>query len=466
MPRSPKSFSQLRLDQRRDFKKAATARRKASFPLRQKGILAAAGIGAVLFLGWLALFLAGNLPEVSFSKIFLEIAEAELPQDAGQHTTILLVGHSGGEHDGPDLTDTMIVATLDHRARAISLLSLPRDLFVRVAGLSPTRINSIWKIGELRGGEEEGWRLLTETVEGIIGRPIHRRVRVDFNGFREIVDALGGVEVEVETPFVDHSYPTESFGWQTIRFEEGRQLLDGEKALQFARSRHGNNGQGSDFARAARQRILLAALKEKVSSSETLSDPRRLRELFEALAAAFETNLSFREVLALANFARELPREEIRSFALTDGEDGFLYAPSDATREEFYSGLFVLLPIGDSWDLIREFIDLIWDRPEVYREAATIRVLNGSKAPGLASSCAQRLARLHLKVEEIGNATLPAEEGLLFDHAGANPATVELLSALAGASEVPLSPEPEPTAAAVTLVLGKDSTCRAAGIGG
>lgn len=381
---------------------------------------------------------------------------------SNQHTSILLLGHGGGDHDGADLTDTIMVATLDHRLQTVSLVSIPRDLFVSVSGFAPTRINAIWQLAYLQNEDsEEGYDLIKTVVESIIDEPIHYHLRVSFDGFKNIINSIGGVDVKVETSFTDYQYPNYTHGWQTISFKNGTQHFNGERALQFARSRHGDNGSGSDFQRALRQQKIIQAARSKVLSAGTLADPSKLKSLYNALETTFETNLSLTEILALAKFGFELDQTKIFSFSLTDGFDGFLYTPNADEREQFYSGQFILLPLGNNWKIIQSFIDMVWHQGEVFLENTPIRILNGTTTQGLAQDCVNYLNRYHLNPVQIGNAGKIFPETLIYDHTlQSNPITLKILKTLTNGSETQINPAPSPTQADLTLILGNNTKCK------
>jgi anionic cell wall polymer biosynthesis LytR-Cps2A-Psr (LCP) family protein len=147
--------------------------------------------------------------------------------------------------------------------------------------------------------------LAKRTIQSNFGVPVHYYIRVNFDGFRKIVDALGGIEITVEEPIWDDRYPTDDCGYQTVRFDVGTYQMDGEQALQYARSRHYT----SDFSRIRRQQQVLFAIYEKATSLEVIP---RLPELWAAKGEAIQTDLSFIEVLKLARLGMQIDRERIR----------------------------------------------------------------------------------------------------------------------------------------------------------
>jgi LCP family protein required for cell wall assembly len=189
-------------------------------------------------------------------------------------------------------TDTMLLVRVDSRRPSIKLLSIPRDLWVTIPGQGEGRINTAHFIGEvIKAGT--GPKLAAETVNLNFDLKVHRTLRLDFDDFRTVIDAAGGIDVDVPYTIVDTAYPTEDYGTTTIRIPAGRQHMDGETALRYARTRHGS----SDFERAARQQQILVALGKKLSSPLNWW---RLPGVYGALRRAVDTDLSFVDLVQLS----------------------------------------------------------------------------------------------------------------------------------------------------------------------
>ena len=189
-------------------------------------------------------------------------------------------------------SDTMILMTVYPAGPRIALLSIPRDLYVKIPGYGTNRINTahFWGENELA---ENGPVLAVQTVAQNFGVPVHHQVRVDFNGFRAIVDAAGGIDIVVERAIVDEGYPTEDYGTIRIEIPAGPQHMDGETALRYARSRHG----ASDLDRAMRQQRVLTALARR------LLEPKvwlRLPAVIQVVMENVETDMTTQDLLLLA----------------------------------------------------------------------------------------------------------------------------------------------------------------------
>lgn len=204
----------------------------------------------------LQLALAVVLFAVAFVAVFAVIYIVAPPP----RTNVLVLGVDARPEEGMvTRTDTIILATVDPAQPYVGMLSIPRDLYVEIPGYGLQRINAAHVFAEA-DGPGTGPRKVAETVEHNFGVPVHRTLRLNFEGFVAIIDAAGGVTVNVEKPFVDYDYPTPDYGVMTVQFEAGREHMDGERALQYARSRHAS----TDYDRSARQQQLIAALTKQL----------------------------------------------------------------------------------------------------------------------------------------------------------------------------------------------------------
>jgi LCP family protein required for cell wall assembly len=175
-----------------------------------------------------------------------------LAGESDDRINVLLLGMGGLGHDGPYLTDTIIMASIRPSTKQVAMISIPRDLWVSIAGHGSSKINHANSYGETER-HDWGGAYTAQVIKDNFGIDIHYYLRVDFAAFEEIVDEVGGIRVNVERGFTDPEYPTNDYGVQMVSFAKGVQTMSGSRALIYARSRHGNNGEGSDFARAKRQ---------------------------------------------------------------------------------------------------------------------------------------------------------------------------------------------------------------------
>ncbi len=189
-------------------------------------------------------------------------------------------------------TDTLILVTVDPAQPYVGMLSIPRDLYVQVPGYGPNRINTAHILGEntQAGG---GPSLAVETVKQNFGVPVDGYVRLNFEGFVAIIDAAGGVDIEVKYAFIDYEYPTPDYGTMTVEFQAGLQHMDGSRALQYARVRHG----ASDIERAERQQQVVQALAASLVRPENMW---RWPEVYATFIQYVDTDLNPLDMVSLA----------------------------------------------------------------------------------------------------------------------------------------------------------------------
>jgi LCP family protein required for cell wall assembly len=170
-----------------------------------------------------------------------------------ERPTFLVLGIDRRPDEQLARTDSILLANVDLSGRRGTVISVPRDLVVSIPGYYADRINGVYALGESEKRPGGGLGLLRETIERNFGVRVDHHVVVDFSCFRGTVDALGGVQVSVPERIYDPYYPTEDYGYKVVRFEPGPQWLNGERALEYARTRYGD----TDFGRMRRQQQLL-----------------------------------------------------------------------------------------------------------------------------------------------------------------------------------------------------------------
>ena len=353
-------------------------------------------------------------PEGFFKKIghFVFSKDVTLRGERDDRINILLLGIGGAGHDGPYLSDTMIIASIKPSTNQVAMISIPRDLLVDIPDKGPQKINYANAFGEAKK-PLWGAAVATEVVEKTFDIDIDYYLRVDFRAFKDIVDAVDGVTVNVDRSFSDPLYPAENFAYQTVSFARGVQQMNGDTALKYARSRHGSNGEGSDFARSRRQQKMLLALKEKVLSVSTLTNPIRIKGILDALDTHITTNMEFYEVLALIKMAKEFSTDRIITLVLDTNDAGYL-EPGVGP-----DGAFVLLPkSGNFRDINHAVLRIFEDTPGENDDTPTqiksiaaqpifkdinIEIQNGTWHAGLAARMKKRLTDASFPVLTIGN---------------------------------------------------------------
>jgi polyisoprenyl-teichoic acid--peptidoglycan teichoic acid transferase len=225
---------------------------------------------------------------------------------------ILLLGTDKRPGEDVTRTDAMILVHVRPRDKRVGLLSIPRDLLVEIPGFGEARINAAYPIGERRLGAGYGGALAKETVQNLIGFPVHHFVLIDFDGFKKVIDTIGGIDINVTKPIYDPAYPTEDFQTKEVRFSEGLQHLDGERALIYARTRHADN----DFGRNVRQQQVLMAMFEGIRSRGILTQLTSIDDYTAALRDYVRTDLSRDDMLRLARLAATFDRDSVERYAI------------------------------------------------------------------------------------------------------------------------------------------------------
>ncbi len=309
---------------------------------------------------------------------------------------ILLLGRGGGDHEGPDLTDTMLIASIDPIHKEAALVSIPRDLWVKPPGSGGyAKINSVYANTKYQG-DQKAQEAVEQTVEQVFGIPIHYHGMIDFEGFRKAIDTVGGVNVDVKEQLYDPSVAWEN-NWDPLIAAPGSQHFDGSKALLYVRSRHGSAG--GDFSRGERQREVVVALKDKILSAGTYSNPLKVSQLLDAFGGHIQTNFSQQELLRLYAIAKDISSDKVSSIGLTD-------PPHDYFTTDMIGGQSVVLPkagIGNYAELQNYIRNTLRDA-YLREENASLTVLNGTETDGLAGTTAAELKSYGYNVGTVGDA--------------------------------------------------------------
>ena len=328
--------------------------------------------------------------------------------------TILLLGIDQRESEAgqPSRTDTMILATIDPVGKTMGLLSIPRDLWVAIPGLSKPldeRINSAHFYGDLYKYPGGGPALAKKTVQYNLGIPVQYYVRLDFKGFEKIVDALGGVTINVEKAIRDDEYPDANFGTISIYIPAGLQHMDGETALRYVRTRHVD----SDFGRTRRQLQFLIAMRDQALKLNILP---KLPSLISQFRDSVKTDLSANEIIALARVASQVESENITSRSIDEkmitpwltpqGGDVLIPKREEIKKlvEEMFGPVAQATAEPGNPTPVPTPHQSAEERARLQAEGARIEVLNGTNTKGLAGRTRTYLTSLGYDVVTIGDA--------------------------------------------------------------
>ena len=379
----------------------------------------------------------------------------------------------------PGLTDTMMLITIDPAHGQVGMLSIPRDTWVKIPAYEIyNKINTAHRFGEIKNYPGGGPALAKQTVSDLIGYPVHYYLRVNFEGFREIIDLVGGIDIDVPRDLSDPTYPDENYGYDPLFIPAGRQHMDGALALKYARTRHVDN----DFERGRRQQQVILALRDKIVSQDMLPTLiGKLPALVRSLSKSIQTDIPLDRLITLAEVGRQVDFSQVEQ-AVIDCSLG------ECTYSE--AGAWILIPDRNK---IRAVVDRLFAEPVVLPEVtasvtvdgsaeitgtvpatstlapndvqqriraenARILVLNGTTTKGLARRVASWLESQGYTVANIGDA-----ERSNYQHASLisyhdKPVTLAQLAALlgTGASEVRNAP-PNEADIDIRLVVGEDA---------
>jgi polyisoprenyl-teichoic acid--peptidoglycan teichoic acid transferase len=354
-----------------------------------------------------------KIPIIGQLRHLANSSDRELKGEKEGRINILLLGIGGRGHEGGLLTDTIILSSLDPDTKKVSMVSIPRDMSIPIEGDSTwTKINNINAFAEMKEAGSGGMAI-SQAVADIMEVPIDYYVRVDFQGFKNIIDKIGGIEINVEKTFDDYSYPVSGreddpdyySRFEHLHFDKGWQKMDGETALKYARSRHGTNGEASDFARAKRQQLVIQAAKEKLLKANTLLNPVTLTGIITELNEHVSTNLKVWEIIKLWSNFKDVEKENIISKVLDNSAGGLL----KSTINE--KGSYVLLPTNGDFSEIKYLIQNIFQEPPkeekapIVTERTKLKILNGTWINGLANRTSTDLEKYGFDIIAVGNSS-------------------------------------------------------------
>jgi len=264
------------------------------------------------------------------------LAPRPTPNPQPERINILVMGTDRRQGEwGPWRTDTMILVTVDPARQYVGMLSIPRDLYIVIPGYGENRINMANFIGDRDKYPGSGPALAKRTIEYNYGVPVDYYVRLNFDGFERVIDTIGGVEVMVEKEIRDDTFPDGDYGYDPLYIPAGLNHMDGQLALKYARTRHGD----TDFHRARRQQQVLLAVKDKITKMNLApSLLLKLPELMRTFSDSVETDIPVDQAIGLAKMAASWDLSQVETAVIDD---------SMTVRHVTEKGSDVLLPLND-----------------------------------------------------------------------------------------------------------------------
>jgi polyisoprenyl-teichoic acid--peptidoglycan teichoic acid transferase len=289
---------------------------------------------------WLVLMIVcgvGSILVVSLARSATRGFDAESLAASDQRINVLLLGidQREGQSD-PARTDTMLVLTIDPQAKTAGMLSINRDLWVKIPGqASEGKINTAHFLGEVEHYPGGGPTLAMQTVQAALDIPVQYYIRLNFTAFEKLVDMIGGIDLFVEESIDDPDYPDAGFGYEPLHLDAGWQHLDGHTALKYARTRA---TAGSDLDRVKRQQQVILMVRDKILKNHQLPNVlAQLGPLLQLPGGPVQTNLTPGQIVELVNLAAQIDREQIHTVTLTgdmiepylapDGQEAIVLKP-------------------------------------------------------------------------------------------------------------------------------------------
>ncbi len=422
----------------------------------------------IITLGAVVLIRAANISEkifvgqkTTFFGKFLDLIRGGgdndrlIGEDLGQ-INILLLGIGGENHDGPYLTDTMILAQIRPDIGAVSLTSIPRDYLVNLPeNAGQEKINAAFALGLTKNqgpNWDKGGQWARATVEHISGLKVPYFAVVDFSGFEKAVNEVGGLDINVERAFTDSEYPDSGTGYLPPQsFSAGQQHMDGQRSLIFARSRHAPNLEGSDFARSLRQQKILEAFKQKMLNINLIKDASALNNLINIFADHFHTNMTPGGLYRVYNLLKG--RSITVSASSLDPETGLICPEILASN-----GAYVVVPCNSEAD-VTSFFKNSFAIGKMNAEKSVVWLANSTGNPLVYNTAFRKLTNAGLQVYQLSYTQDNLKDSLVYE-ANPKPATVEFIKNELYAVSVTLPP-PGVTVSKdrvdVIVVLGKSA---------
>lgn len=418
--------------------------------------------------GWFGFKLVHNLSKVFHGSLFSALSTTKLQGEDQGRVNILVAGNSSDDplHQGADLTDSVMVLSIDTKNNTAFMLSVPRDLWVYIPDFGHAKINEAYVDGQQENFKESGYfpggmGLLQKVIEENFNINLNYYGLVNYNAFRDMVNAVGGISLNIQSSdkrgLYDPSVDYVTHG-PLVKLTNGVHTLNGEQALDLARARgdaYGSYGfPMSDFDRTNHQRQMILALRSKAVSTGVLANPVKISSLLDAIGNNIKTNFSLSEVHRLYDITKGIPVNSIQSIGLNS-----VHGKDLLTNYTSNTGEDALIPAAgvDDFTDIQAFITQITSNNPITREGATVVVLNATDTSGLASQAKQNLTSSGVTVGAIGDATTTQATSSIIDNSGGKyPATLQLLKQQYGPTVTTTNPYKYNYTADFIVLVGND----------
>lgn len=374
-------------------------------------VIGAGILGYVVIKGILA---SGNIFRGGIADL---VKNDPLRQDENGRSNFLIFGTAeddeGGEHGGANLTDSIMVLSVDQTKKNAYMLSLPRDLWVQYQETcwvgNQGKLNAAYSCASNDGEDEvAGAEALQKTVGEITGLEMHYYIHLNFTAVIEAVDAVGGVEVTIQSEdprgILDRNFDWKC-GYQCyyVNYKNGEVAkLDGEHALALARARNASGGYGlpnGNFDREKNQQLIIKALREKALSAGTFTNLGAVTGLIDALGNNLRTNIETKEIRTLMDLGTKIETESINSLSLN--QEGEMLVTTGS-----YNGQSIVRPVAGlmNYSEIQAYIEKELTSDPFVKEEPHVTVLNGTGTAGVAQQLADKLSDEGFIIDTVDNA--------------------------------------------------------------
>jgi LCP family protein required for cell wall assembly len=373
--------------------------------------------------------LTGNKNPFSLLGVFRPV---DLKNDNGR-VNILVAGNSADDpgHNGANLTDSIMVMSVNTKGNTALMLSIPRDLWVQIPGDGHSKINAAYPNG--------GMDTLKTVVQDVTGLNIHYTALVNYAAFRDLVDAVGGITINIQSTDKRGIYDsnidyTTRYCCALAKYPNGPVTLNGKQALNLARARGDPNPYGitygfddGDFTRTDNQRKMLLAIKEKVSGIATLANPLKITGLVDAVSSNVTTDLQLNEMQALYYYSKKIDNTKIDSYNINTLKGKGTTMLSNYASPDGQSALIPAAGVDD-YTAIQSQIQKVFTAGPLTKENAAVEVLNATDAVGLAKLASNKLNAQGVNVLGRGDAAVNQPATTIVDNSqGQMPNTLAYL---------------------------------------
>lgn len=459
---SPKLSRRQKRRLRHDTKRPKSKARRI---IKWIGILLLVSVvGVAVYLGVNAFNATNNVFE---GGIFGITQKQKLKEDANGRSNFVIFGTAeddeGGEHGGANLTDSLMVMSVNQTTKDAFMVSIPRDLWVEYGTACSAgyqgKINEVYGCFSEDGkNEAAGAAALQEKIGAILGLDIQYYVHLNFTAVVEAVDAVGGVDVTIKSED-PRGILDRNFDWKCgyrcfyVNYKNGQTVhLDGEHALALARARNASGGYGlpnGNFDREKNQQMIIKALREKAMSAGTLTNLGKVTGLINALGNNLRTNIDTKEIQTLMSLANDIPSDAITSISLVDEEDPLVTTGMIGASSTVY-------PIAGryNYSAIQAFIAKAATNNPVTKEGAKIVVLNGTSVVGVAKTQADALTAKGYSISSVDNAPVGTYADIeIYQIGEGNTATAEALKTYYNVAAIKTTSPPLAVADDVSFVV-------------